>query len=413
MESKKTTLLIIALVMPLVFLAGCTEERSTPTDPLVTELGRSSLTPSQMEGRDIFRFDDFGSHVFWTETARLNELIETAVTPNFALGTLGLKVDGEVITPEVLASLPEGALDDPATTVRLLELDAVIGLKATVDDGALVNVGLTCALCHTQVDDSVAPGIGRRLDGWPNRDLDVGLILASLPGLPAIAEEIGVSAAALEADFLDWGPGYYDARVNVDGRVDDPEPVIPPAYGLRGIGLETFTGEGPVSYWNNYVAVTQMHGIGSFIDPQLGLEIRVPPQEDQVRHKLPALRRYQFTLTSPAPPMGSFDPEAAERGRAVFEGDGRCASCHAGPQYTDHGVLHAPEETGMEPTWAERGTTGGYRTTPLRALWQHAPYFHDGSAATLVDVVEHYDSHLQLDLSEAQKEDLVEFLRSL
>ncbi|MFW6201169.1 MAG: hypothetical protein ACOC8B_01205 [Gemmatimonadota bacterium] len=375
-----------------------------------------SLDPRMVaEGRRIFRFDDFGDSRFWTDTMRLNELVEQ-VSPNTALA-LGLKVDVEAIPPEVLEAVlanPE-LLDDPAITRALLELDAVLGLRAEIEGERIARIGTTCALCHSSVDDtgSPLPGVGQRRDGWANTDLAVGTILSLTPGLPVLAEALGVDPGTLAEEFASWPPGFFDPRVNLDGRLDDPPVVIPPAYGLRGVGLETFTAEGPVSYWNQYVAVTQMRGVGSFRDPRLGVAIRVPPHEDRVRGKLPALRQYQLSLAAPEPPAGFFDPEAAERGRAIFEGDAGCASCHVGPNLTDGGNLHDPSETGMEPTWAERGTTGGYRTTPLRALWQHAPYFHDGSAETLDDVVEHYDGVLALGLTEGEKADLVEYLKSL
>jgi hypothetical protein len=287
-------------------------------------------------------------------------------------------------------------------TYRLpLDLDAVVGLKATVAGNEITRIGITCALCHSTVDDAVTAGIGSRLDGWPNRDLAVGTIISLAPGLPPLLAPI----------YASWPPGFYDARFNFDG-INDPT-VIPPAYGLAGVGLETYTGEGPVSYWNNYVAVTQMHGRGSFSDARLGVDIRVRPGEDEVKSKLPALRQYQFALEAPAPPAGTFDPAAAARGEIVFREVAGCARCHVGPTFTDHGRLHDPAETGMDPTHAERGTTGKYRTTPLRALWQHAPYFHDGSAATLEAVVEHYDAVLGLGLSSAQKSALVEYLKSI
>jgi hypothetical protein len=263
-----------------------------------------------------------------------------------------------------------------------------------------VSVGITCALCHSTVDNSVAYGIGQRLDGWPNRDLDPGLIISLSPAIPA----------AEKAILQSWGPGYYDARHNIDG-LNEPA-LIPPVYGLRGVALETYTGDGPVSYWNSYVAVTQMGGIGDFSDPRIGVSIDV--HVDHVTPRLPALLEYQLSLEAPPPPAGSFDPAAAARGQIVFNGAGGCASCHSGPAYTDAGTtLHAASETGVDPFHATRSATGLYRTTPLRALWQHPPYFHDGSMATIEDVVDHYDSYLTIGLSEDAKHDLVEFLKSI
>jgi hypothetical protein len=307
-------------------------------------------------------------------------------------------------------ALPTGILDavdltDPATTVALLELDAVVGIKGTVENGpdgkVLTSVGVTCALCHSTVDDSVSPGIGRRLDGWPNRDLDPGFIISLSPAM---------QAGDVKSVLHSWGPGKYDAYFNLDG-LNDPA-VIPPAYGLRHVPLETFTGEGEVSYWNAYVAVTQMGAQGSFSDPRLGIDIKADP--DLLTPKLEALRAYQLSLDPPMPPSGSFDADAADRGKLLFEGHARCSTCHNGPAFTDaeHG-LHEPDEVGTDPLLAERGTTGMYRTTPLRGVWQHPPYFHDGSAPTLLDVIDHYDAHFDLGLTAEEKNELVEYLKSL
>lgn len=334
-------------------------------------------------------------------------MIQGAVSPALAL-QVGLKVDSDALPQAVRDAIAAGEVDleDPTTTVTLLKLNSVLGVRGTVEtiDGrdTLTRVGITCALCHSTVDDSFAPGIGRRLDGWANTDLDVGTIVALSPAIPE----------GLKAIMRSWGPGMYDPRINVDGQ--NTPLVIPPAYGLHGVALETYTGDGPVSYWNAYVAVSQMHGQGTFVDPRLGIEIVRTP--DMVTPKLAALREYQLSLMVPEPPAGSFDPAAAERGRAVFSGRGRCASCHLpDDHFTDVNErrLHSPAETGMDPSYAERTATRRYRTTPLRALWQHAPYFHDGSAATLEAVVEHYDGVLALGLTEQEKRELVEYLKSL
>jgi len=360
-----------------------------------------SQSPSSNEGREIFRFDTFGDERFWTDTLLMNEVIERSVDPITAL-SVGLKVDADALPPGILATAD---LKSPATTVALLKLNAVVGLKGTVTSGPagdrLERVGITCALCHSTVDDSVMPGIGRRLDGRANRTLNPGAIIALSPVLPSAARTV----------YQSWGPGRYDPRFNIDGL---NEPVlIPPAYGLAGSPHATFTGDGDVRYWNNYVAVTQMGGQGEFVEPRLGISFLLPPgTPDLVQPKLAALRDYQLSLAAPAPPSGSFDPGAAGRGRAIFMGGARCAACHSGRALTDD-ALHAPAETGMDPRHAARSATRLYRATPLRALWQHAPYFHDGSAATLEDVVEHYRRVLGLTLTRNQKADLVEYLKSL
>lgn len=358
-----------------------------------------STSPGErLDGQAIFRFDTFGDDAFWTDTLKLNEVIESAVSPRTALA-VGLKVDADALPPGILAT---ANLDDPATTVALLKLGAVVGVQAQVDDSShITRIGITCALCHSTVDNSVAPGIGKRLDGWPNREIDPGLILSLSPAL---------QDPATQAVLKSWGPGRYDARWNHDG-LNGPV-YIPPAYGLRGVARETYTGEGPVSYWNAYVAVTQMHAHGTFVDPKTGDDVRQSP--DLVTPKLAALRDYQLSLSAPKPEAGSFDAAAAERGAAVFAGAGRCASCHSGDTFTDAGIrLHDPSETGMEPLHAQRSTTKKYRTTPLRGLLTHAPYFHDGSAATLRAVIDHYDGYLHLGLTEQQKLDLEEYLKTL
>jgi len=350
-------------------------------------------------GKDIFRFDTFGNETFWTDTLRMHEAIAKAVDPTTAL-SVGLKVDADALPPGILQKVD---LKSPATTVALLKMNAVVGLKGTVvtQDGkdTLTRVGITCALCHSTVDDSVQPGIGRRLDGWPNVTLNPGAIIALSPALDA----------AKKAVYSSWGPGKYDPRFNQDGK--NGPVVIPPAYGLAGVRQATFTGDGDISYWNNYVAVTQMAGHGAFKEPRLGIDVPAKG-EDLVKPKLPALRAYQESIGKPAAKAGSFDAAAAGRGRTVFAGAGKCGSCHAGKAFTD-GKLHAPAETGMDAAYAERSATKKYRATPLRALWQHPPYFHDGKAASLATVVDHYDSTLKLNLTGEQKKDLVEYLKSI
>jgi mono/diheme cytochrome c family protein len=264
----------------------------------------------------------------------------------------------------------------------------------------VVALGVTCALCHSDVDNSVMPGIGKRLDGYPNRQLDPGKILALSPAITPAQKNV------LNA----WGPGRYDARWNQDGM---SKPVlIPPIYGLKDVPLEISTGDGPISYWNAYVAVTQMGGMGKFEDARISVSVDRTP--DMVTPKLPALLDYQVSLAKPAPPAGSFDAAAAARGKALFEGaKAKCSTCHSGPLFTDAPTLHAPAEVGQDPVAAQRSATKMYRTTPLRALWQHAPYFHDGSAASLPAVVLHYNTHMTLGLTAAERADIVEYLKSI
>ena len=394
---------MVAWIAALAMLTGL---MTRPQDASHTSEGKSAEVSSlaSPEGQKTFRHETFGNEEFWTDKARMHEVIQKSVSPTLAL-KVGLKVDAAALPPAVAEAIKAGKVDleSPATTVTLLKLNAVVGLQGTVTgpEGkeTLTRVGITCALCHSTVDDSFSKGIGQRKDGWPNRDLDVGAIIALSPAI----------TAEQKAVYSGWGPGKYDPRFNLDGK--NTPLVLPPAYGLAGVKNETYTAEGPISYWNAYVAVTQMHGKGNFSEPRLGIEVKNDP--DLVTPKLPALRDYQLSLLAPAPPAGSYDAEAAQRGRSVFTS--ACASCHVNGNGTDNneGKLHQPAETGMDGAYAARTTTKGYRTTPLRGLWQHPPYFHDGSAATLEAVVDHYDRVLKLKLTAEPKADLVQYLKSL
>ncbi|MEO8523494.1 MAG: c-type cytochrome [Caldimonas sp.] len=362
------------------------------------------------QGKQIFRFDTFGDEAQWTDTLRMHEVIRASVDPVTAL-SVGLKVDADALPAAVVQGIQNGSVDlqRPATTVALLKLDAVVGLKGTVESiggqDVLTHVGITCALCHSTVDNSFAPGIGKRLDGWPNRDLNPGAILALSPAVDA----------ATKAQFNSWGAGKFDPRHNVDG-LSKPV-VIPPAFGLEGVHSVTYTGDGTaLSYWNRYVAVAEMGGLGSVTEPRLGLSIS-HGNVDLVTGKLPALQAYQLSIAAPPAPAGSFDATAAARGQQVFAGVGGCATCHSGALFTDaNSTLHPPADSMAEPespSYASRSATKLYRTTPLKGAWQHAPYFHDGSAATLDQLVAIYNTRKSLGLSAQQSADLVQYLKSL
>ena len=373
-----------AIVLATLVVAGC---RQFPETQVSSDLER--------QGREIFRDDTFGDEKFWTDTARLHEIVDRHIQPLEALG-LGLKVDMDRLNLlKFLVHNPFGT----SGTKELLRQNAVVGIRATVEDGRITRIGITCALCHSTVDNALLPGIGHRLDGWPNRDLEVGKILAMLP----------IYTEDQKNTLRSWPKGHYDPRFSFDGK--STPLTLPPAHGLAEIRNETYTAEGPISYWNAYVAVTQMHGQGNFSDPRLGVNIVQEP--DLVTPKLAALRAYQHSIGVPPTPGASYNRGAARRGRVVF--DANCASCHVARKLTDNnnGVLHAPSETGMDSAYAARTTEKRYRTTPLRGLWQHPPYFHDGSAKTLRDVVDHYVRVRNLQLTGGQKRDLVEYLKSL
>jgi hypothetical protein len=239
------------------------------------------------QGQEIFRSDTFGDEALWTDALHMNDVIASAVDPTTAL-SVGLKVDAEALPPAVVQGIQNGSisLTDPATTVALLKLNAVVGVKGTVETingvDTLTRVGITCALCHSTVDDSFAHGIGKRLDGWANRDLNPGAIIALSPAVSASAKAI----------YSSWGAGKYDPRFNFDG-FNGPQ-VIPPAYGLLGVHSITSTGDGAdIAYWNRYVAVTQMGGLGSFADSRTGVNV-TNGTTDLVSSKLPALQAYQL-----------------------------------------------------------------------------------------------------------------------
>ena len=402
---------VIALAFVAPFVACDHQDTSTAVTPTgaeaVSSASQSSSHARLADGRGIFRFDTFGDETFWTDTLRMHEVIRTSVSPKTAL-SVGLKVDADALPPAVKAGIANGTIDlnAPATTVTLLELGAVVGVVGQVDaNNTLTRVGITCALCHSTVDNSFAPGIGSRLDGWPNRTLNVGAIVALSP----------TPTAAQKAVYNSWGPGKYDPRFNIDGK--NIPVVLPPAFGLRHVKREVYTGDGVVSYWNAYVAITQMHGHGRFVDPRIGVNVSNPP--DLVSAKLAPLREYQFSLDAPEPVAGTVDRRSANRGRMVFNSTARCASCHLGNALTDVNAnrLHTPEEVGQDPAYVLRTATKLYRTTPLRGLWHPpqlvGPYFHDGSAPTLEAVVDHYVKLLGLTLTTGQKADLVEYLKTL
>ena len=395
------------------------------------------------EGRRIFRHDTFGSEAFWGDQLRLHQAIVgeklggvgPGVSPKTAL-SLGLKVDAAALPADVVAQIKAGkvVMDDPASTVLLLRANAVVGVTAFMNaDGRARSIGIQCALCHSTVDDSFAPGIGQRLDGWGNRDLNIGAIVATAPNLEPFSKLLGVDVATVKAVLNSWGPGRYDAELNMDGKAKRPDgksaaTMMPSAFGLAGVNQHTWTGGwGTVTYWNAYVANTQMYGKGTFIDSRLDDAKQYPvaakagwgrkrDNPDLITAKLPALHFYQLAIPAPAAPAGSFDSAAAVRGQAVFNGQGKCATCHVPPIYTEPGWnMHTPEEVGIDDFQAKRSPDERYRTAPLKGLWTHTKggFYHDGRFATLRDVVEHYNTFLGTNLSEQQKTDLVEYLKSL
>ena len=409
--NTKSLFLGIGLIcLLLASMSACNKGQNNSNND--TDAARAKAAQNA-EGKQIFRFDSFGDETLWTDKLRMHEVIGSSVDPTSAL-SVGLKVDSEALPAAVVKGIQDGtiSLTSPDTTVALLKLNAVVGLMGTVEYSngrdRLTRVGVTCALCHSTVDNSFAPGIGKRLDGFANRDLNPGAIIALSPTL----------TAAQKAVYNSWGKGKYDPRFNQDG-INGPQ-VIPPAYGLNGVHRITVTGDGEnIAYWNRYVGVTQMGGHGTFSEPRTGVNV-TNGTDDLISSKLPALQSYQLSLAAPTPPVGSFDPAAAERGQSIFSGSAKCMRCHSGAEFTDANerlhpaseVVSEPEANGV-PSYASRSATKQYRTAPLKGLWQHAPYFHNGSAATLADVVRTYNSRQLLGLNDANMSDLTQYLKSL
>ena len=394
------------------------------------------------EGRAVFRFDTFGDEAFWGGTLGLHRAIEGAanggvgpgLSPKAALAA-GLKVDANALPASVVTAIKRGKVDlnSPKTTLALLKLGAVVGVQGSFNrNGSLRTVGLTCAVCHSTVNNSFAPGIGQRRDGWPNRDLNVGAIISLAPDLSVLEKLLGVDEPTVKKVLASWGPGKFDAELTMDGKAFRPDGgsaavLIPPAFGLAGVNLATWTGWGTVTYWNAFVANLEMHGQGNFYDTRLDDSNQFPVAAKNgfghVRHAVdlisPALgplHFYQLGLPAPSPPKGSFDTAAARRGRAIFDGQGKCASCHVPPTFSEPGQnLHKPSEVCTDSFTADRSPTHMYRTAPLRGLFAHSKggFYHDGRYPTLAAVVDHYDSCLGLHLTPQQKGDLVQYLKSL
>jgi len=394
------------------------------------------------EGRETFRYATFGDEVFWGDTIGLHEALAGAanggvgpgVSPVTALA-VGLKVDVEALPRSLQRALARGDVDleDPKTTLDLLKLNAVVGVTGFFDEkGAITSMGIQCALCHATVDDSFAKGIGHRRDGWANRDLNVGAIVALAPRLESVAELLGTNVATVRKVLNSWGPGRFDASLFVDGKAFRPDGksasvLIPPAFGLAGVNLHTWTGWGGISHWNAFVANLEMHGQGTFFDPRLDDATRFPvaaragsghvqAEEDRITALLPALQIYQLSLPVPKAPRSSYNSAAAKRGEALFNGKAKCSGCHVPPLYTEPGWnMHTGAEIGIDEFQASRAPDGRYRTTPLRGLWTHTTggFYHDGRFPTLNAVVNHYNSHFSLSLTSGERYALMEFLKSL
>jgi hypothetical protein len=436
-------LFVIVLIVAALAAARQSPQSSRPPAATPQETEVSSNASRMMdEGRRVFRYDTFGDEAFWGDTLKLHNAIAGAqhggvgpgVSPKTAL-SVGLKVDMDAVPAAVAAGIRAGTvnLDDPGNTLALLKANAVVGVTGRFNGDRLQSIGIQCAFCHSTVDDAFMPGIGHRLDGYANRDLNVGAIVSLAPDLSAYTKLLGVDEATVKKALASWGPGKFDAELNLDGKAFRPDgkpaaTLIPPAYGLAGVNLHTWTGGwGNVTYWNAYVANLEMQGRGNFWDPRLMNPKQYPvaakagfgnkrSNPDMVTAKLAALQFYQLAIPAPKPKAGSFDSAAAGRGQGSFGSKAKCATCHVPPLFTEPGWnVHKPSEIGIDDFQSERSPDHTYRTAPLRALMTHAKggFYHDGRFADLRAVVDHYDGFLKLGLSEAEKRDLIEYLKSL
>ena len=451
LRSFLSCLLVIASFVVFTVLRPTGKARAQNTDGSARQLANRSdqdivrsAVRSIEKGRETFRFDTFGDEAFWGDTLNLDAAIAGAANGGVGPGlapaaalALGLKVDVGALPRPLQNQLRRGEVDlnDPATTLALLRLNSVVGVTGFFSGDQLTSVGIQCALCHSTVNDSLAPGIGSRLDGWANRDLNVGAIIAFAPDLSALATLLGTTQDTVRQVLNSWGPGKFDAELVLDGKAFQDPPantrsaatLIPPAFGLAGFNLHTWTGWGGVAHWNAFVANLEMHGQGTFFDPRLDDAAQFPiaaangfgnvrATPDLITGKLADLHLYQLAIPAPAPPASSFDANAAARGSALFVGKAACATCHVPPLFTEPGWnMHLPSEIGIDSFQADRSPDRRYRTAPLKGLWTHTKggFYHDGRFATLLDVVNHYNGVKTLGLTESEKQDLVEYLKSL
>jgi hypothetical protein len=436
-----------SLIVLVLVLANCGDDNKA--QPLsVDQQNKANALAIFDQGKQTFRFDTFGDEAFWGDTLKLHQGV-AAVSPRTALA-VGLKVDVDALPVDLVTKLKNGTLDldDPANTLALLKLNAVLGVTGFFNsDGTMKSIGIQCAFCHSTVDDSLTGGIGHRLDGWANQDLNVGAIVNLAPdaGLSAVANLLGVPLAAVRAVLLGWGPGKFDAELFIDGKaangtgiLGSSATLIPAAFGLAGVNLHTWTGWGSVTHWNAFVAVLEMHGKGTFVDARLNNPVKFPiaanpanhfydvrqstPDADLVTSKLAALQFYQLAIQAPAAPANAFDAARAAAGKSLFAGKAGCARCHVPPLFTEPGWnMHTAAEIGIDDFQAKRSPDEGYRTSPLKGVWirENRPaalkrgFFHDGRFATLFDVVNHYNTFFSLGLTDTEKGDLVEYLKSL
>lgn len=472
--SRSRFQLNIILVTTVLIIAGAWVIRSARSMPALASDSQAEKNSAVLnavkkvqQGQDIFRFDTFGDQEFWGGQLQLHQAIAgdkhggvgPGVSPKTALA-VGLKVDIDALPKSLVAQIEQGKvnLDDPGVTLALIKLNSVVGVTGYFNSsGTLTSMGIQCAFCHSTVDNShpelcagqitTNPGtgcIGHRLDGWANRDLNVGAIVALAPNVQPIADLLQTDQATVRKVLNSWGPGKFDAELLLDGKAFNPEQVtdgvvtgknvsgaslIPPAFGLGGVNLHTWVGWGSVPHWNAFVANLEMHGKGRFFDPRLNNDDQFPiaashgfadlphidPDSDLITSKLAALQLYQLSIPTPKPTI-AFNKEAAERGDALFSGKAGCNNCHVEPLWTEPGWnLHPPSDVCIDSFQADRGPDHRYRTAPIGAISTHLKggFFHDGRFADLNAVVEHYNKCMSLGLTDGEKSDLIQYLISL
>jgi hypothetical protein len=444
MRNKKQALVILSVIATITIFQ-CAKVEKMEENVEGASLNRQGKVNEHKkdvieQGKQIFRFDTFGDEEFWSGLLHIDKAIAGSanggfgegLSPNKALA-VGLKVDADALPPDVVSGIKSGTikLTDPATTLSLLKLNAVVGVKGNFNQGGVLqSIGITCASCHSTVDNSFAPGIGKRLDAWPNRDLNVGAIISLTDNAQPVANMLHTDESTLRKVLSLWGPGKFPAILFMDGKAFRPDGkiasnLIPAAFGLKGIDLATYTGWGDISYWNAFVANLEMHGKGNFSDSRLNNPAKYPiavenqfynvvNSPDLITSKLPALRAYQHSIEAPAPPANFFDKRLAAKGKSIFLTKAKCTSCHKLPLYADNN-LHSASEIGIDDFEAKRSPTGKYRTTPLGGLFAKAKggFYHDGRFPTLMDVVNHYNNFKKLSLTDVEKNNLVEYLKSL
>ena len=440
---RKSSVLMVA-ACGAAGLYGAISAFAAPLSKTAVDAENAGYAQTMLEqGRKTFRYDTFGSEAFWGDTLQLHKAIAgeknggvgPGVSPKTAL-SVGLKVDADALPDALKAQIAAGKvdLDDPATTIALLKLNAVVGVTAfTNPDGSVKSMGIQCAFCHSTVDNSFAPGIGKRLDGWANRDLNVGAIVSLAPNLKPYTDLLGVDVSnrAEGPRQLGAGPlrrGAEQGRQGLSSRREAGgnahptgvrtgrcEPRHLDRFWLSHL-LERLCRRDPDAWSGRRSSMPRFNNKDQYPVSAKSGSGNTRDTPDRVTAKLAALHFYQLSIPAPKAPAGSYDKAAFERGKAIFDGPASAppATCRRSSPSPATTCIRL-SEMGIDAFQADRSPTHMYRTAPLAGLWTHQKggFFHDGRFATLLDVVNHYDAHLKLKLSETNKKDLVEYLKGI